>query len=217
MTSSTPISTPRDRSIPPGVLDPSRRTITNAVMKDSIHFHEYGYENSGHATIATLTCAPGGGPPMHYHNTYTERFKAIDGNLVLYLDGTSEEHKIVLKPGESAEVPIGHAHRFTCEEDGLPVDSEGKRKEVITFEGSVWPSHAGFERSLYIMYGLANDGLANSEGVPKNVVHLALIAEMSDMRFPGWNGAVVNWLGKGLAWWARWMGEEERLLEKYWD
>ena len=192
----------RDRNIPPGVVDPERRIITNKVMQDRIHFHKYGYETNGEGLEATLWCKPGGGPPLHYHNTYKERFTAIEGDLVVELN----DEKIVLKAGESAEVPIGARHRFTAE-----------GADEIRFKGEVLPAHAGFERSLYIMYGLANDGLAGPDGLPKSPVQKALIANMSDMSFPGGTGMIMNAVIGMLAAYGRWSGEEERLLKKYWD
>ncbi|MEX2008324.1 MAG: hypothetical protein WD850_02470 [Candidatus Spechtbacterales bacterium] len=37
----------------------------------------------------------------------------------------------------------------------------------------------------YIMYGLANDGKCDKDGLPKNIYHLALSAVMSDAGLPG--------------------------------
>lgn len=66
------------------------------------------------------------------------------------------------------------------------------------------------------MYGLANDGYCDEKGVQSNFVHLALIAELGDLKWPG----VMSWVGnrvmRAVAAYGRWSGEEERLLKKYW-
>ncbi|KPI43565.1 uncharacterized protein AB675_7030 [Cyphellophora attinorum] len=122
------MATKPSRTIPPGVRDPSRRWISNKVMQDRIQILKYGYETTGAKTEAVLWCKPGGGPPLHYHLAYSERFTARTGNLIVYVDGT----KHVLTPGESATVKQGQVHRFTAEGD-----------EEIEFSGEVLPSHPG--------------------------------------------------------------------------
>lgn len=197
------MATKRDRNIPPGILDPNRRTIVNQITGERIELAKYGYETGGKTTEAFLWCKPGGGPPLHYHKTYAERFEAVDGDLIVKLGDNPPR---TLKPGETADVPIGVKHTFTCEGE-----------EEVKFKGFVMPSHAGFERSLYVLFGLAGDGLLNEQGMPKSLVHTALLAGMSDISFPGASGVVMNLLLSVLGVYGRWSGEEERLLQKYWD
>jgi mannose-6-phosphate isomerase-like protein (cupin superfamily) len=198
----------RDRAIPPGVLDEKRRTITNQNTGEDITFQTYGYESGGKEAAALLVCKPGGGPPIHYHTTYAERFEAVEGEVgVLLGKDLSSLKTIHLKPGEGADIPIGTVHRFF--NDG---------NEDVTFRGYVRPGHAGFERSLYILFGLNNDGLADPKtGMPHSLLHTALIGDMSDMKFPGFQGGMMNYVGKLLAMYAKWTGVEEELLKKYWD
>lgn len=194
---------PKDRTIPPGIKDPARRTITNKLSGEIITFHKYGYETGGKSSEATLICKPGGGPPLHYHTTYAEKFIAVKQPVQVNLGGKN----IVIQPGEAADVPIGTPHRFYNDTE---VDVE--------FEGHVLPSHGGFEKSLAILFGLCNDDLADPmTKMPKSILHTAIIADMSDMRFPGFGGAIANYLMIGLATFARWRGVEEELLQKYWD
>ncbi|EXJ81699.1 hypothetical protein A1O1_07764 [Capronia coronata CBS 617.96] len=197
----------RDRRVPPGVLDSARRTICNKRFGEIVTWDKYGYETNGAEAVATASCLPGGGPPLHYHTTYAERFQPIDGDLSVMLgDGAKQTH-IVVKPGEAVDVPIGAKHRFFNESD----------KEV-KFRGWVLPAHAGFEQSLYILYGLNNDGLGDPKtGLPSSLLHTAVVANLGDMRFPGLAGGMTNYFVKILAWYARWTGVEEELLKKYWD
>lgn len=195
----------RDRNIPPGVLDEKRRTIRNKNTGETITWKTYGYETKGEKAVAELVCNPGGGPPLHYHTTYAERFEAVDGELGVTIGAKRETLR--LKPGERADVPIGTVHRFFNDGD-----------KDITFKGFVLPAHAGFERSLYILFGLNNDGLADPKtNLPHNILHTALIGDMSDMKFAGFQGRLMNYMGKVLAAYARWTGVEEELLQKYWD
>lgn len=198
------MSEKRDRTIPPGVLDEKRRTVYNKVNKETITFTKYGYETDGAMTEAIIGVAPGGGPPPHYHVTYSEKFEPIDGILTVVL-GDKDEHRKI-GPGETAWVPMGTKHRFTNDTEGW-----------INSKGSVFPASAGFERALYILFGLADDDLVQKDGMPKSLVQTAVISKMSDMKFTGISGMLLNALVDVLAWYGRWSGEEERLLQKYWD
>jgi hypothetical protein len=62
---------------------------------------------------------------------------------------------------------------------------------------------------------LEEDGECDEKGVPKNFVHLCLLADLGDMKFPGMM-ALLGPLAKIVAAYGRWTGEEERLLKKYW-
>lgn len=191
-----------DRSVPPGMRDAKRRIITNKITGETVHVVKYGAETNGEFSAGDVTCLPGGGPPLHYHTSYRERFTAVEGDLIVKLDGDS----LTLKPGESAEVPIGKIHTFTTPKD-----------QQVRFKAEIMPAHAGFERFLHIMYGLANDGLAGADGLPTSFVHKALLTSMSDIRFAGPSGLLANTLIGVVAWYGRWSGEEERLLKRYWD
>jgi quercetin dioxygenase-like cupin family protein len=193
----------RDRNIPPGVLSADRRTIVNKMMGERAEFRKYSYETEGKTSEITIWVRPGGGPPSHYHTTYAERFTVDDGELIVKLGNAKT---ITLKAGQSADVPTGVTHTFTAEGD----------KEV-KFHASVIPAHPGFERGLYILYGLSGDDLLTPQGLPKSMIHTALIVDMSDMFFPGAQGLLMNCMVRILAVYGRWSGEEEKLLQKYWD
>ena len=137
-----------------------------------------------------------------------EKFEAVEGELGVLIGKDENSLKtICLMPGETAAVPIGTHHQFFNDGD-----------EDITFKGFVIPAHAGFERSLYILYGLNNDGLADPKTcMPYSILHTALIREMSDMRFPGFKGGLMNYVGTLLATYARFKGMEDELLKRYWD
>lgn len=193
----------RDRDVPPGILDEQRRTVTNKNTGEQITWEKYGYETKGEYSIGMIVCNPGGGPPLHYHTSYAERFTPIDGDAGVMVAGK----KLNVTKGESVKVPIGTPHRFFNEGD-----------KPVLIKGEVIPSHAGFEKSIYILFGLNNDGLADPKtGMPYSIVHTALVGDMGDMKFPGFRGGLMNYVGKILATYGRWTGVEDELLKKYWD
>lgn len=188
-------------SIPPGVQDESRRTITNAVTGEKVYFAKYGYETGGQYTEAIITCKSGGGPPLHYHFTYAERFEGIEGQLEVQLN---DEQPRSVKAGEIVDIPVKTPHRFSAGEKGAK------------FKGLVLPADAGFEQSLYILFGLAQDGELGNDGLPRSLIHTAVVGSLGGMSFPGASGAVLNVMTSALAAYARWSGVQDALIRKYW-
>jgi mannose-6-phosphate isomerase-like protein (cupin superfamily) len=181
--------------------DPARRVLTNSKIKDIIKIEKYSAETGGEYTLISVSVAPGGGTPLHYRGSYKEELTAKSGILSCVLG----EETLSFKPGETAVIPIGTKHRFFNDTDA-----------EIKFEGKASPAHEGFEKSVYICYGLANDGECDDKGLPKSIVHLCLMADMGDMKWPGVTGTLGAPFIKSMAVYARWSGEEERLLKKYW-
>ncbi len=198
-----PSSTNSKPNLPPGLRDIKRRSITNNVNKDTATWDVYGAETNGEYAKATILIQPGGGVPFHLHHSYAETFRALDDDLTVMV---GDSQVITLKPGEAATAPIGVKHRFFNDTD-----------HNVTFEGIMRPAHEGFERSLYILYGLANDGLTNEGALPKSFVHLCCVTHMGDFSFPGTFGFFMNPITKLVAWYARWSGVEGELTRRYWD
>lgn len=148
-----------------------KRVIVNPIFRDTVTFIKTSEETSGQFTEAELTLMPGGKNPLHYHLSYSETFTAIEGELGL---GLAKRKKKILMPGETYTVAPKNLHHFYN-----PNGSEIKFKIVLK------PGHAGFENSLRILYGLAEDELTNKKGVPKKLQHSAIIVCMADMNLPG--------------------------------
>ena len=130
-------------------------------------FLKYSYETNGEYSEAYATCAPGGGPPVHYHRSYTESFEAIEGDLTLQVGDGEVLH---LKPGEMMEVPKGTLHKF------------GAGPHGAKFKVRVTPGQPGFEKSLYILFGLSRDGLLDEKTcLPKSLIQTAIIGNLGDM------------------------------------
>jgi quercetin dioxygenase-like cupin family protein len=177
-----------------------KRKIINPVIKDTITFIQTNDETNGTITELELTLMPNGANFSHYHKSFTETFTAIDGALGLKLD---KGEKIILQPNESYSVLPNQAHSFFN-----PGDKE------ITFNIKITPGHRGFEDSLRILYGLAEDGLTNDKSIPKSITHVAIIGNISDSYLPGIMklfSPILNY----LAYRAKQNGQERQLIEKY--
>jgi hypothetical protein len=59
------MSKSKDMFLPPGLRDPSRRNIHNAMVRDKIIIDKYGYETNGEYTEIRVQVALGGGSPLH--------------------------------------------------------------------------------------------------------------------------------------------------------
>lgn len=147
-----------------------RRRIFNPVQKDAAIFLETSKETGGERTLIEIEAAPGGGTTPHYHKTYDEHFEVLKGALEVTVGGKTQ----ALLPGDKAVAPIGALHRW-----------HNATKEPVVFLVELRPGHGGFEKALQVAYGLAADGLANSNGLPKNPYHTALLFEWGEGKLPG--------------------------------
>ncbi|MGC3943752.1 MAG: cupin domain-containing protein [Chryseolinea sp.] len=177
-----------------------RRTIVNPVIKDTVTFLNTARESAKKLTEIEITLLPNGGNTLHYHKTYSETFTAIDGELGVRIGKTERR---ILKPGESYTVKPMQVHAFF-----------NPGKETIRFNVKIEPGHEGFENTLRILYGLAEDGLTNAKSIPKSLTHTAVVLEMSDMNAPGFLtfiAPVLKWLaGRAAA-----KGVDKQLIARY--
>jgi len=60
------------------------------------------------AAVFVQTVMPNGGPPPHFHETTDEFFYVLEGEIEVWVGG----RHCTLKPGMSAVLPRGIAHRF---------------------------------------------------------------------------------------------------------
>ena len=106
-----------------------------------------------------------------------------------------------MQPGETAKVDIRHRHTLANES-----------KEEVKFLCRLEPGHEGFEQAIYVVHGLAEDGMTDSGGVPKNIVSLAIVAEMMDTWLTGWSFCMASPLLLLLRRYGKGTGHERRLL-----
>ena len=188
--------------IPPGMKDPERRKIWTPVAKDWAIFEKYGRETNGEYTLLTVSVAPGGQNAAHWHGSYSETFTAEKGQVGIYTKSTGNR---MLSPGESATVAAGEEHYFF-----------NPGEEEVQMKIKLAPAREGFEKGLYILYGLACDGLSANGGIPNNFLHSAIIFPMSDMWPTGLGGMFLTLAMKIFAPIGRLSGMEEELVNRYW-
>ncbi|MDX5423431.1 MAG: cupin domain-containing protein [Hymenobacteraceae bacterium] len=176
-----------------------QKSIYNPLAKDRVTFLKNAAETSGAYTLVRVELAPKGGNELHFHTTFTEEFEVLEGTLSLELG----KEVISLNPGEKATAPRYKLHRFFNQDVSRP----------CTFLVTIRPARH-FEEMLRIAYGLINDGLTNSKGIPKSIWHTALMFDMGESYLPGIPYRIQKWLGAILAKEARRRGRHKE-LEKY--
>jgi mannose-6-phosphate isomerase-like protein (cupin superfamily) len=141
--------------------------------------------NGEYVRINNETSANAPGVVMHYHLAFTESFEVLEGTLDLSV-GTKENH-LVLAEGESVFVSLDTAHRFW-----------NSSPEPAVFEVEIRPAR-NFEKSIRAQFGLVEDGKTNDKAIPKNILELALIYELSERTL----AALTAMLGPLLLLWRR--------------
>jgi quercetin dioxygenase-like cupin family protein len=176
-----------------------KRTFANPAINDSATFIETSEETNGEYTLIEIMLGRSEGPPLHYHNAFSEKFQVEEG--ILYLQVGKEKKE--LQRGDSVTVPAGMNHRFYNE-------SNDQVRFLITLK----PGHSGMENFIKIFYGLASDGLSDKKGKPKNFAHLAVALTISDSNAPGWM-SLLSPVIRSVARRARKNGTEKWLLDRY--
>ena len=141
----------------------------------------------------------GGGVGLHYHKTYAEKFDCLEGELLVQLG----KRVYKLQPGQSATAEA-NVNRLFRNRSGKP----------IKFLVELRPASKGFEQSLQIGYGLANDGLIKLNGFPKNKLALAWLFDISESNLPGWM-SIFKFILRAQAKKARRKGIDVKLIEKF--
>ncbi len=148
------------------------RTIENPIAGERVTFLASAEETDGeYVRIRNETSAGAQGVVMHYHLAYTEAFEVLSGTLDVCVG--SKENYLVLGEGESVFVPLNTAHRFW-----------NSSTEPVVFEVEIRPAR-NFEKALRTQFGLVADGRTNEKAIPKNILELALIYELSESYIVG--------------------------------
>ena len=147
------------------------RKIYNPIQKDTVTFLKTAADTNGEYTLVEVELADGGGVGLHYHKTYSEKFTAVDGEVQVQLSKSIH----TLKNGETATAVPNVNHLFR--------NRSGKPCKFLV---ELRPGSRGFEQSLQIGYGLANDGLCRPNGFPKDKLALAWLFDISESNLPGW-------------------------------
>ncbi|MEI9911691.1 MAG: cupin domain-containing protein [Bacteroidota bacterium] len=175
------------------------RKIYNPLQKDTVIFLKTAADTNGEYTLVETGLADGGGVGLHYHKTYSEKFECMEGEVQVMLNKTL----YTLQAGQSATAAPGVNHLFR-NRSGSP----------CTFRVELRPASRGFEQSLQIAYGLANDGLCKPNGFPKDKLALAWLFDTSESNLPGWM-SMFEFILRRQAKKAKQKGIDKKLLEKY--
>lgn len=135
--------------------------FSNPIIKDEI---EILYDTKEKLIFRTSLESGGGQAKLHYHTKITEKFRGIEGELTVIING----EKKILKPNRETIIKPYDTHQF------LNVSS---RK--VVFEVEITPGH-NISKGLQIFYGLAKDGKVFKNGLPKNIFHTAIGLKMLD-------------------------------------
>jgi quercetin dioxygenase-like cupin family protein len=176
-----------------------KRTFVNPAINDAATFIETSEETKGAYTLIEIVLGKSDGPPLHYHNKFSEKFECVEG--VLYVQVQKSVKKLNI--GESVTVPAGTAHRFF-----------NKADDPVRFHITLVPGSTGMENFIKIFYGLATDGLTDKKGKPKNFAHLAVALTLSDSNASGWM-SLLSPIIRMEAKRAKKNGTEQWLLDKY--
>ena len=175
------------------------RIIYNPIQQDQVIFLKTHADTGGEYTLVEVELADGGGVGLHYHKTYAEKFSCLDGEVQVKLGKSL--HKLMTGESATAEPMVSHLFR---NRSGKP----------CRFTVELRPASRGFEQSLQIGYGLANDGLCKPNGFPKDKLALAWLFDISESNLPGWM-SIFEFILRKQAKKARIEGIDKQLIERY--
>lgn len=175
------------------------RKIYNPIQKDQVIFLKTSADTNGECTLVEVELADGGGVGLHYHKTYSEKFDCLEGEVQIQL--SKSIHTLVRGQSAIAEPNVNHLFR----------NRSGKPCKFLV---ELRPASRGFEQSLQIGYGLANDGLTKSNGFPKDKLALAWLFDISESNLPGWM-SLFEFILRRQSKKAKKKGIDKRLIEKY--
>lgn len=173
-----------------------QRVISNPEY--TVTFLTTAAESGNRLTDMEIELRPGGGNGLHKHLNFTETFIPIEGALEVQIG----KNKLLLEPGEQYTVPIGMPHNFA-----------NPGRKPIRFRVVIEPGHQGFEYSLRMLYGLANDGRAEIK-TWDDLLRASVILMISDMRLSG-KQALINPFLPFLYRFARRKGYDLDMIKKY--
>ena len=117
-----------------------------------------------------LNILPGEKTPWHYHSFFSETFEVLKGTLEVG-KGKKVYH---LKEGDVATIEPNEKHYY-----------HNISNDECIINASVAPGNKNFENALFILKGLARNGLASDAGTPKKFSDLVVFVYLSNSRMVG--------------------------------
>jgi len=121
-------------------------------------------------SMVELNILPGEKTPWHYHTLFSETFTVLKGVLEV---GKGKDI-LHLKQGDVATINPNERHYY-----------HNVSNAECTVTTTVNPGNKNFENALFILKGLANDGLSTRAGTPKKFSDLVLFVYLSNSRMVG--------------------------------
>ena len=121
-------------------------------------------------SVLELNILPGEKTPWHYHTLFSETFEVLKGTLEVG-KGKNIHH---LKHGDIATIKPNEKHYY-----------HNVSNEECIINATLNPGNKNFENSLFILKGLAKDGLASDAGTPKKFSDLVVFIYLSNSRMIG--------------------------------
>lgn len=156
-------------------------TLKNPPIRHQITFLKTGKQTSGELLqLMYVVEVPEIEPaiPLHIHYQCSERFEVVQGQLGVILDG----ERRLLGVGEQVYIPPSTPHTFWNAGDG-----------ELRFITDVRPP-GRLQTYWETVFGLAEDGKVGQNGLPNNLLQLAVIAPLADSYPPNVPASVVNLL-----------------------
>jgi len=144
--------------------------IVNPVIGEEVTFLKTSKKTNGEVSLLEVLIRPKASIPLHYHKRFSETFKVIDGELSIEVD----KKRLKLLPNQEATAPINSIHRFY-----------NTTNQPVRFTVELRPGSEGFENVLRIGFGLARDGQAGSNGMPKKLIHNGILMKIGEGSFVG--------------------------------
>lgn len=170
------------------------RTVFNSGGNYKSTFLKAGAETGGAYELIQVEVEPHGGNGWHYHKNFEERFIVLKGTAKVGKEGK----EYLVQQGDSAVAYKTQLHYFSN-----PTDS------TITLLVHVTPA-CGLEKSIRVVYGLANDGQFKGE-ITENPWHMALLLGYSGTYLPGIPALIQEPLVDALAKIGQWKVKTKRL------
>ena len=134
---------------------------------EKLIFHQTAASTGGALLEMEVTYRPNSErPPAHYHPGQEEHFKVLGGAMSTWIDG---EERVYL-PGQAFTVPAGTPHAM---------HNDSKAEGRIVWE--VRPA-LNTEAFFETMWGLAEHGMTNSDGVP-SLLQIAVLFRAYNREF----------------------------------
>jgi len=152
-------------------------------------------------SVIELSILPSEKTPWHYHTLFSETFHVLKGALEV---GNGKEI-LQLSEGDIATIQTNEKHYY-----------HNVSKEECILKVTLNPGNRNFEKSLFILKGLAKDGLASRAGTPRKFLDLAIFVYLSNSRMLGLQ-KIAEPLFNYVAQIAIKNGRLNELLQKYYE